>query len=31
LEIAKALKVIGDPVEKIVHLTGLTLEEIAAL
>jgi predicted transposase/invertase (TIGR01784 family) len=31
LEIAKALKDIGDPVEKIIRLTGLTPEEIAAL
>jgi hypothetical protein len=31
LEIAKALKDIGDPIEKIVRLTGLTPEEIAAL
>jgi hypothetical protein len=31
VEIAKALKDIGDPVEKIIRLTGLTPEEIAAL
>jgi predicted transposase/invertase (TIGR01784 family) len=31
LEIAKALKALGDPVEKIVRLTGLSLDEIAAL
>ncbi|MDR1302807.1 MAG: Rpn family recombination-promoting nuclease/putative transposase [Treponema sp.] len=31
LEIAKAMKDMGDPIEKIVHLTGLTPEEIVAL
>jgi predicted transposase/invertase (TIGR01784 family) len=31
LEIAKTLKVLGDPIEKIARLTGLSPDEIAAL